>query len=73
MIQPNFISDRDAIVFALVFIGALFISVFRLDDFLAKPKSVSKPGHTFSAENGDTRLILIDPDGRTQSMPRKRK
>jgi hypothetical protein len=72
MIQPYLISDRDTFVFALVCICLLFMIVFRLDNFLAKPKTASRLGHTLNAEDGDRRLILIDPDG-TQSMPRKRK
>ncbi len=73
MMEPNFISDRDAVIYSVLFIGAWLISVFRLDCFLAAPKSRSKPACAFSAEDGDRRLILIDPDGRTQSMPRERK
>lgn len=63
--SSTLISGRDALLFAIPFIGLVFISLFRLDRVIAAPRE-SPVRHTRPAcgvdEAGEP--ILCDPDGR---------
>lgn len=57
-------STRDALLFAIPFIGLLLAGIFRLDEFFVTPKRGHLPRRPPSGVDIHGDLILCDPDGR---------
>ena len=57
------ISGRDSILVAIPFIFMLFLSVFRLDETLARPRAATARRQPAGGMNEAGALILRDPDG----------
>jgi hypothetical protein len=55
------ISGRDALLVAIPFVFILFLSVFQLDETLARPKATFRQRSTRGMNGAD---LLHDPDGR---------
>jgi hypothetical protein len=64
------ISGRDVLLVAIPTCLMLFISVFRLDHFLATPRSNRMPRRAACGIDKSGEPILCDPDGR-RSRPRQ--
>ena len=58
------ISGRDSLLFAIPFVFMLFLSVFRVDEALARPRAAATSRRPAGGMNEDGAPILRDPDGR---------
>jgi hypothetical protein len=57
-------STRDALLFALPFLGLLLVGLFRLDEMLITPKRRNSSRRPPSGVDINGEQILCDPDGR---------
>ena len=64
------ISGRDAFLVAIPFIFMLFLSVFRLDETLARPGAATAGYRLASGTNVAGVPILRDPDGQLVALRR---
>jgi hypothetical protein len=64
MHDPILISGRDSLLVAIPFVFILFLSVFRLDETLARPRSARARPPSTRCMNETGASILHDPDGR---------
>ena len=62
--EPILSSTRDALLFAIPFLGLLLMGMFRLDEFFVTPKRRHLPRRPLSGVDIDGEPILCDPDGR---------
>jgi hypothetical protein len=58
------ISGRDSVLVAIPFIFMLFLSVFRFDEALARPRAATASSRQVRGMNEAEVAILRDPDGR---------
>jgi Fe2+ transport system protein B len=73
MHETILISGRDSLLVAIPFVFILFLSVFRLDETLARPRpALARPAST-RAMNETGASILHDPDGRPVAPRRPNK
>lgn len=64
MHEPVLSSTRDALLFAVPFLGMLLMGMLRLDEFFVTPKRGHLPRRPPSGVDIDGEPILCDPDGR---------
>jgi hypothetical protein len=67
------ISGRDAVLAAIPFVFILFLSVFRLDQTLARPRAEATQRRLASGMKETEVPILRDPDGRLVEPRRPKK
>jgi hypothetical protein len=64
------ISGRDSILVAIPFIFMIFLSMFRLDETLARPSAATARRRPASGMNEAGAPVLRDPDGQLVDTPR---
>ena len=64
------ISGRDSILVAIPFIFMLFLSVFRLDETLARPRAATARHRLAMGVNEAGAPVLRDPDGQLVDLRR---
>jgi hypothetical protein len=58
-------SDWEMVLFAVPFIGILFLSIFRLDELIVAPKRKVKSRLPALILDRDGEPLMCDPDGHT--------
>jgi hypothetical protein len=66
------VSGRDAFLVAIPFVFMLFLSVFRLDERLARHRAATTSRRPAMGMNEAGQPILRDPDGRLVEQPSPR-
>ena len=68
-------SGWDTLIFAVPFVGFLFVGLFRLDELFAAPKHEvgRKPQRPAAGVDADGEPIFCDPDGRPWRKARRSK
>jgi hypothetical protein len=62
------LSNKDSFLVAIPFLIMLFISVFRLDQVIARPKGTQNRRRSACGVDDSGQLIMCDPDGRRSTV-----
>ena len=73
MNESHLASAEDTFLIGIAFVFTVLLAVFRLGGIFARPKTALRHRRPGFGLDDDERAILMDPDGRTTSKPRKRK